>query len=145
MTRHTGHCTCGRTEWIATLDPDQESHILCHCGTCKSLSGGTCTLNQIVPRENVQVTKGEESLGCYTYTGNSGKPVHCYYCPNCTAHIYHHQTVLGDDKIVLRTGLLDDGLERFEPKAEVWGKARLPWEKEVAETYEMLPQGAPIE
>lgn len=73
-----------------------------------------------------------------------GNPVHCYYCPNCTAHLYHHQTVLGD-KLVLRTGLLDDGLQAFEPKAEIWGKARLPWEKEVAETYATLPTGLPNE
>lgn len=25
-----------------------------------------------------------------------GKPVHCYYCPNCTIHVYHHQTIMGD-------------------------------------------------
>jgi hypothetical protein len=63
--------------------------------------------------------------------------VNCYYCPNCTTHVYHHQTVMGD-KIVVRTILLDNG-KSIQPGAEIYGKARLPWEKEVAQTFETLP------
>jgi hypothetical protein len=66
-----------------------------------------------------------------------GNPVHCYYCPNCTAHAYHHQTVLGD-KVICRTILLDGG-KSFKPVAEIFGKVRLPWSKEVAKTYEVVP------
>ena len=64
-----------------------------------------------------------------------------YYCKNCTAHVYHHQEVLGDDKIVLRTGLLDNGSlgAGFKPAAEIYGKARFGWEKEVAQTFEVMP------
>lgn len=70
---------------------------------------------------------------------NTGKGVHCYFCKNCTTHVYHHQEVLGPDKIVLRTGLLDEGIKNFKPAAEIFGKAKLPWEKEVAQTFETLP------
>lgn len=127
-----------------------------HCDTCKVLGGGAYTLNQIVPKENLQITKGK--LNAYTYHGDSGssshilrflalqeistnnpkgKAVNCYYCPNCTTHVYHHQTVMGD-KIVVRTILLDNG-KSIQPGAEIYGKARLPWEKEVAQTFETLP------
>lgn len=58
---------------------------------------------------------------------------------NCTSHIYHHQTVMGDDTIILRTGMLEQGLKEFKPAAEIFGKAKLPWEKEVAETFETMP------
>lgn len=130
----------------------------------KILGGGTYTLNQIVPKENIQLTKGK--LNSYTYYGDSGtypsypktptmsifhlhplnkytntfptgKAVNCYYCPNCTTHVYHHQTVMGD-KVVVRTILLEKGKD-FQPGAEIYGKARLPWEKEVAHTFETLP------
>lgn len=67
-----------------------------------------------------------------------GKPVYCYYCPKCTAHPYHYQTVLGDDKIILRTGLLNKGHE-FPVAAEIFGKDKWEWEKEVAQTFETLP------
>lgn len=54
-------------------------------------------------------------------------------------HVYHHQTALGDDKIVLRTGLLSEGRKNFGPAAEIYGKDRFSWEKEVANTFEVLP------
>ena len=46
---------------------------------------------------------------------------------------------MGPDKIVLRTALLEEGVKTFKPAAEIFGKARLPWEKEVAQTFETLP------
>ena len=135
------------------------------------LSGGAYTLNQIIDKNDLQITKG--TVKSYTYHGDSGslnpnlslqtenrriwssviyrssskdtddlltgKPVHCYYCPNCTTHVYHHQTVLGD-KIIARTGLLDiTGSNGFKPAAEIWGKARYKWVPEVAQTFEVLP------
>ena len=43
-----------------------------HCNTCKVLSGSTFTLNQIIPADALQVTKGGDKLGKYTYKGDSG-------------------------------------------------------------------------
>lgn len=40
--------------------------------------------------------------------------------------------------IILRTALLKKGKE-FEPAAEIYGKDKLSWEKEVAHTFELLP------
>ncbi|KZF22455.1 hypothetical protein L228DRAFT_153333 [Xylona heveae TC161] len=133
MATHTGKCDCGQLEWTVKLE--DESHVLCHCDTCKKLSGGAFTLNQIVPKDNVKVLKGD--LKNYTYAGESGNPVHCYYCANCTTSPFHHQTVLGD-KYVVRTGLLDNYKE-LKPSAEIFGKAKLSWLPEVATTFETLP------
>lgn len=138
MTTYQGKCYCGQTEWEAKLEKDQASHVLCHCNVCKTLSGSTYTMNQIIPKANFKLTKGGEALKSFTYHGESGKPVYCYYCPNCTAHPYHHQTVLGDNKITLRTGLLNKGHE-FPVVAEIFGKDKWGWEKEVAQTFETLP------
>jgi hypothetical protein len=64
-----------------------------------------------------------------------------YYCKNCTTHVYHQQEALGTDKIVLRTILLDQGGlgAGLKPAAEIYGKARFGWEKEVAQTFETMP------
>lgn len=43
-----------------------------HCDTCKQLSGSTYTLNQIIPAKNLNITKGGDNLGKYTYKGDSG-------------------------------------------------------------------------
>lgn len=45
---------------------------------------------------------------------------------------------MGPDTIVVRTSLLDQG-SSFTPGAEIYGKAKMPWEKEVAQTFETLP------
>ncbi|CAD6568087.1 MAG: hypothetical protein ASARMPREDX12_001062 [Alectoria sarmentosa] len=85
---------------------------------------------------DLKITKG--STKTYTYYGDSGKPVNCYYCPNCTSHIYHHQTVLGP-KIVVRTGLLQ-GTADFPVAAEIFGKDRLHWQPELGHTFAAGPE-----
>lgn len=42
------------------------------------------------------------------------------------------------DKIVVRTVLLDGG-KGFKPAAEIFGKAKMSWEPEVAQTFDTLP------
>ncbi|EHK96206.1 hypothetical protein M7I_8114 [Glarea lozoyensis 74030] len=130
-----GRCHCGQTEWEVKLDAKE--HILwsehalfkgyrpelwltsySHCDTCKILSGGTYTLNQIIPKEDLKVTKG--NLKAYTYHGDSGKA-----------------EVMGD-KVVVRTGLLESAA-KMKPAAEIYGKARYGWEKEVAQTFDTMP------
>jgi hypothetical protein len=43
-----------------------------HCNTCKYLSGSAFTLNQIIPKSALDITKGGDKLGKYTYYGESG-------------------------------------------------------------------------
>ncbi|KAI9656121.1 MAG: hypothetical protein M1831_004692 [Alyxoria varia] len=136
MTTFNGKCHCGQTEWTVKLGDDTQSHILCHCDTCKFLSGSAYTLNQIIPRSDFSLTKGK--LNTYAYKGDSGKSVNCYYCPNCTSHAYHHQEIMGPDTIVARTVLLDKG-KSFQPGAEIYGKAKMSWEPTIATTHETLP------
>jgi len=45
---------------------------------------------------------------------------------------------MGPDKVVLRTALLQKG-NNFDPAAEIYGKDKMKWEKEVAHTFEVLP------
>lgn len=52
----------------ANLTPNLTSH----CDTCKILGGGAYTMNQIIPKSALKITKGGEP-GKYTYYGDSGK------------------------------------------------------------------------
>ena len=80
-------------------------------------------MNQIIPKSQLKITEGGEP-SVYTYYGDSGKGVHCYYCPKCTSHIYHHQEVMGPDTIVARTGLLAEARKKLPVGAEVCCFAR---------------------
>ncbi|SMY18637.1 unnamed protein product [Zymoseptoria tritici ST99CH_1A5] len=74
----------------------------------------------------------------YVYHGDSGNTVNCYYCPHCTTHMYHHQEVMGPDTIVVWTGWIKEGREKFEVGAEIFGKAKMDLEPKIAETFETL-------
>ena len=66
---YDGSCHCGQIEWTVRLENPQ--HILCHCDTCKKLGGGPFSCNQIVPSDDLRITKGSPRI--YTYTGASGR------------------------------------------------------------------------
>lgn len=121
-----GGCHCGQIRFSATLPRQQgqrAGHILCHCRTCRLLSGGPYSCNQIIGKEDLQITQG--SLRKYTYTGASGKPVDCWFCGNCTSHVYHEQAAM-PGKVIVRTLLLDGG-EDFAVDGEIFREGRLDW------------------
>lgn len=68
MPQYEGQCHCGQVAWTAEIP--EEKHILCHCSACKLMGGGEFTLNQIIPKDNFKLTKGD--LKVYTYKGDSG-------------------------------------------------------------------------
>ncbi|KAI7355122.1 hypothetical protein KC320_g2992 [Hortaea werneckii] len=129
---YRGSCHCGELEWTAKLDVAE--HVLCHCQTCQKLGGGAYSCNQIIPRGNLSVTKGE--LGCYTYTGASGKKVRCYFCPTCTSHVYHHQEVM-PEKVIVRTLLLEGGSD-MPATGEIFPEGKLAWVRDLRES---MPNG----
>ncbi|KAI5307968.1 hypothetical protein KEM55_006920 [Ascosphaera atra] len=121
---HNGRCHCGQSEFHVTLKDEDKNHTLCHCNACKYLSGGENTLNIVVPSDHFKVTRG--NLGKYTYLGDSGNPVHCYYCSNCTTHLYHHQTLAGDSYVV-RSVLIDNS-DNWPVAAEIFIKDKTKWQ-----------------
>ncbi|KAK2836876.1 hypothetical protein FQN49_006636 [Arthroderma sp. PD_2] len=121
-----GKCHCGAVEYAAKME--DKSHILCHCDACKLINGSDFTLNQIVPEADLEIKKGK--LTKYTYTGDSGNPVHCFFCPTCSTHIYHHQTAMGD-KYVIRTASLE-GNKEWPASVEIYCKDKAKWQPDVA-------------
>lgn len=98
---YQGQCHCGAVQWKVDLDADSQAHILCHCEACKLQSGGEYTLNTLAPKDAFTLTKGD--LKVYTYKGDSGNPVDCYFCANCTSSPYHHQVSLTNLKTTRTT------------------------------------------
>jgi hypothetical protein len=69
---------------------------------------------------------------------NKGNNTHCYFCGICSTNPYHFQEVQGPDKYIIRTGLLS-GADKMPVAAEIFGKDRWPFQKEIAETFEVAP------
>ncbi|RMY98721.1 hypothetical protein D0864_04288 [Hortaea werneckii] len=108
---YRGSCHCGELEWMAKLDVAE--HVLCHCQTCQKLGGGAYSCNQIIPRGDLSVTKGEP--GCYMYTGASVMP----------------------EKVIVRTLLLEGGSE-MPATGEIFPEGKLAWVKDLKES---MPNG----
>ena len=132
-----GTCHCQDIEWSVQVSQDEElKHIVCHCDTCKKLGGGPYSCNYIVPREALTILKGRPSE--YAYKGASGKDVHCYFCPRCTSHIYHHQDAM-PEKVIVRTLLLDGGND-LAAGGEIFAEGALSWAQDLKKA---LAQPAP--
>merc|ERR1712137_1245869 len=71
---YQAQCHCGHHKWEWTLESDKQSHILCHCDTCKVLSGGPYTLNQIVPKSATHIYHHQEVMGPDTIIARTGIP-----------------------------------------------------------------------
>ncbi|KAI5798898.1 Mss4-like protein [Geopyxis carbonaria] len=130
-----GKCHCGELEWM-THFPERElpANFLCHCESCRMFGAGGYSVNTIVPKNHVKVTKGKPKE--YTYSGGSGNSVHCYYCPNCTVHAFHHEEVLGERYTM--HPLLIEGNEHGErnPKIgmEVFYAEKAKFQPQIAKT-----------
>lgn len=70
----------------------------------------------------------------YVYKGDSGKEVRCFYCGNCTSHVFHQQEIMGE-RIIVRTILLEGGRE-LGVGGEIFGEGRLGWVGELGKALD---------
>ena len=106
---------------------------VCHCTSCKKLSGGAATVNFRVPSAEVRILEGEDLLHSFQPEGGSAKT----FCRRCGSNLFGGgwpeseycsvRVTAIDDPIDARPGahifvrsvaawetLPDDGAERFE-------------------------------
>lgn len=98
----------------------------CHCLSCRKLSGGTNSVNLLLPEDSIRVTGG--SAKQYTETHENGKKLTVNFCGECGCAIYKtHESFPG--KVVVLAGTLDSlgGLEQSKPEAELFAKHRVSW------------------
>ena len=78
---YTGACFCGAVEITVTGAPNAMGY--CHCGSCRSWSGGPVNAFSLWPPEAVQVTKGAEHVATFDKTPMS----HRQFCKLCGGHL----------------------------------------------------------
>ncbi|MFL5950464.1 MAG: GFA family protein [Gaiellaceae bacterium] len=82
MTKLHGTCLCRGVRYEVDAAPD----ILrvCHCTSCKRLSGGGGTVNFGVPPSAIRILEGEELLQGFTPEGGSTKT----FCRSCGTNLF---------------------------------------------------------
>jgi hypothetical protein len=78
---HVGSCFCGKVTVEVTCDPAAMGY--CHCGSCRSWSGGPVNAFTLWQPDSVRVTGGAEHVATFQKTPLSQRQ----YCSSCGGHL----------------------------------------------------------
>ena len=109
-----GGCLCGAVRYEVLGEPYQSG--LCHCRTCRKLTGSAFSATANWRREQFLMT-GKIS----TFEKRS-------FCPTCGSRLFF----LLEDGVELFLGTLDEAPYAIKPAVEVWCIRREPWLAPVA-------------
>ena len=118
--RYQGGCHCGSVKYACSAPP--ELTFYCHCNDCQRIAGSPFSVELMVPSDAFEV-RGE--LGTYTVKGDSGKPVHRFFCPHCGSGIYL-ECEADPGYVFLKVGTLDDA-SWVKPDMHIFTAAKQPW------------------
>jgi len=82
MTSLQGCCLCGGVQF--EVDNPPETLSVCHCASCKKLSGGAGTVNLGVPPAAIRILAGQELLTTYQPPEGSAKT----FCRSCGTNVF---------------------------------------------------------
>jgi hypothetical protein len=86
---HQGRCFCGAVEIEVTGEPEAMGY--CHCGSCRSWSGGPVNAFSLWKPEAIRVTAGEDQVASYQKSAMSQRQ----YCARCGGHLMNRHAPLG--------------------------------------------------
>ena len=115
-----GSCLCGGVEFEVEAEPG--ALRVCHCTSCKKLSGGAGTVNFGVPPSAIRIVEGEDLLERFTPEGGSAKT----FCRSCGANLFGGGWPDSEYSSV-RLSALDEPPEQ-QPGAHIFVRSVAPWE-----------------
>jgi hypothetical protein len=110
----TGGCACGQLTFRARGEPKRIG--LCHCMTCRKLSGAPFNAFVIYPAGQVTLDGAFER---WSATPDSRR---CF-CPACGSQVFERDQA---DEIEIKLGAFDEP-DLFRPTYEAWTKRRESW------------------
>jgi hypothetical protein len=154
---HTGSCLCGSLKYefegepamkVSPFDlsviepPDTRSLLLwftdtapilqaiCHCLSCRKLSGSTFTTNILVPEAKFKITSKSQPKNSFSDVHEAGMKITPEFCAECGTAVMKKLTGPFLGMVIVQCGTLDDKDELAllaKPDAELWIKYRVPW------------------
>jgi hypothetical protein len=120
MTSLEGSCHCGAVRFEVTEDFTRVS--VCHCTTCKKLSGGVGTTNGRARTEAIRVLAGEHQLRTYQPEEGSAKT----FCSACGSNLFGGGWPESEYASV-RISALDSPFDR-KPEVHLFVRSVADWE-----------------
>ncbi len=120
MAKMVGGCLCGKVRYSTEAEPVFTA--ICHCKNCQKQAGTAFSVVVAVPKPALAVTG---ALKSFNDKGESGKPVHRNFCPDCGSPI----TTVVDampDMVFIKAGTLDD-TSKLKPTMEIFCDSAQSW------------------
>jgi hypothetical protein len=116
----SGSCHCGAVRFEVT--DDFSAVRICHCTTCKKLSGGAGTTNGRARTDTIRVVAGEELIRTYQPDEGSSKS----FCSQCGSNLFGGGWPESEFSSV-RISAIDSPFDR-KPEAHTYVRSVAPWE-----------------
>ena len=116
----TGGCRCGKVRFESSAEPIFTG--VCHCRNCQKTSGAPFAAVVAVPAASLTVSG---TLKQFDGTGDSGKPTHRGFCPECGSTITESADIM-EGVVMLPVGTLDD-TGWVNPTMQIYCEAAQPW------------------
>jgi hypothetical protein len=120
MQQMVGGCLCGKVRYAAEADPVFTA--VCHCKNCQKQAGTSSSVVVAIPASAFSVTG---PMKTFEDTGDSGKPVHRNFCPDCGSPITSVVDAM-PGLTFIKAGTLDDP-SWLKPTMEVYCDSAQPW------------------
>jgi hypothetical protein len=115
-----GSCLCGGVKFELTEAP--ETLRICHCASCKKLSGSIGTVNARVPAAAIRIVEGEDLLQTYQPVEGTAKT----FCLACGSNLFGGGWPEAEIASV-RAPAIDDPLDA-RPSVHVFVRSVAEWE-----------------
>lgn len=93
-----GSCLCEKIQYRVTGQPERAA--VCHCGTCRKVSGGFATSWAIYPAEKFELVSGRPRAHLSSKTGER------QFCGDCGSYLFF-RSLKGDDIAEIMIATLD--------------------------------------
>ena len=113
-------CHCGAVRFEVT--EDFSAVRICHCTTCKKLSGGAGTTNGRARTDTIRVIAGEDLIRTYQPDEGSSKS----FCSQCGSNLFGGGWPESESSSV-RISAIDSPFDR-KPEAHTYVRSVAPWE-----------------
>jgi hypothetical protein len=105
------------------LEGDPITLAVCHCSECQRQSGSAFGMSLVVKSEAFELLAGAPRK--FTRSSDSGRRLHCFFCPDCGNRIYHEREG-SRGTVNVKAGTLDDR-SWLVPAVHVWTAEKQPW------------------
>jgi hypothetical protein len=120
MPEINGSCNCSKVTYSANADPIFT--FVCHCTTCQRTSGSAFGVVSGLPADALTVGGAANT---YDFVGDSGKPKHHRFCPECGSSLFNEGDVM-PGVVVIFVGTLQDA-SGLEPSMQIYCDSAQPW------------------